>query len=77
MTDARTHIFGLPRTLVAILAMLAGAACLAGNHALVRFVADEVGAIETSALRFLWALPLMLPWLIRSRFSRSTASAGL
>ncbi|MEP4378336.1 MAG: DMT family transporter [Alphaproteobacteria bacterium] len=67
MTDQRTHIFGLPRTLVAILAMVIGAACLAGNHGLVRSVADEVGALETSALRFLWALPLMLPWLIRSR----------
>ena len=64
----RERILGLPRTLVAILAMLTGAACLAGNHALVRFVADEVGALETSALRFLWALPLMLPWLVRSRF---------
>ncbi|MBO23403.1 MAG: hypothetical protein CMM26_13670 [Rhodospirillaceae bacterium] len=68
MSKTRTHILGLPRTPIAILAMLAGAACLAGNHALVRFVADEVGALETSALRFLWALPLMLPWLIRSRF---------
>ena len=60
-------MFGLPRTVVAILAMVIGAACLAGNHALVRSVADEVGALETSALRFLWAVPLMLPWLIRSR----------
>ncbi|HCP00573.1 MAG: hypothetical protein CL573_07150 [Alphaproteobacteria bacterium] len=68
MTEAPTHVFGLPRLPVAIIAMLTGAACLAGNHALVRFVADEVGAIETSALRFLWALPMMLPWLIRSRF---------
>ena len=68
MSKTRTHILTLPRTPIAILAMLAGAACLAGNHALVRFVADEVGALETSALRFLWALPLMLPWLIRSRF---------
>lgn len=67
MTDTRARLFGLPRNLVAILAMLAGAACLAGNHSLVRFVADEVGALETSALRFLWAVPLMLPWLIRSR----------
>jgi drug/metabolite transporter (DMT)-like permease len=67
MTDARTHIIGLPRNIVAIVAMVTGAACLAGNHALVRSVADEVGALETSALRFLWAVPLMLPWLIRSR----------
>ncbi len=67
MTDKRTHIFGLPRNIVAIVAMVTGAACLAGNHALVRSVADEVGALETSALRFLWAVPLMLPWLIRSR----------
>ena len=67
MTDARTHIFGLPRNMVAILAMVAGAACLASNHALVRSVADEVGALETSALRFLWAVPLMLPWVIVSR----------
>jgi len=67
MTDKRTHLFGIPRTVVAILAMVIGAACLAGNHALVRSVADEVGALETSALRFLWAVPLMLPWVLRSR----------
>ena len=67
MTEPSDKMFGLPRTVVAILAMVIGAACLAGNHALVRSVADEVGALETSALRFLWAVPLMLPWLIRSR----------
>lgn len=67
MTKPGDQMFGLPRTLVAIMAMVTGAACLAGNHALVRSVADEVGALETSALRFLWAVPLMLPWLIRSR----------
>jgi drug/metabolite transporter (DMT)-like permease len=67
MTEPNDRMFGLPRTVVAILAMVIGAACLAGNHALVRSVADEVGALETSALRFLWAVPLMLPWLIRSR----------
>ncbi len=67
MTDKRPRLFGLPRNIVAIVAMVTGAACLAGNHALVRSVADEVGALETSALRFLWAVPLMLPWLIRSR----------
>lgn len=67
MTEPGDKMFGLPRTVVAILAMVTGAAFLAGNHALVRSVADEVGALETSALRFLWAVPLMLPWLIRSR----------
>lgn len=67
MSDTRTHIWGLPRIPVAIMAMVVGAACLAGNHALVRSVADEVGALETSALRFLWAVPLTLPWIVRSR----------
>ncbi|MBT3400267.1 MAG: DMT family transporter [Rhodospirillaceae bacterium] len=67
MTDTRAHIFGLPRTVVAILAMLGGSACLAANHALVRDVADEVGSFETSALRFLWAVPLTIPWLLRNR----------
>ncbi|MBT4907277.1 MAG: DMT family transporter [Rhodospirillaceae bacterium] len=67
MTEPGDRMFGLPRNMIAILAMVTGAACLAGNHALVRSVADEVGALETSALRFLWAVPLMLPWLIRSR----------
>lgn len=61
------RILGLPRTVVAMLAMVTGAACLAANHALVRSVADEVGALETSALRFLWAVPLTLPWLLRDR----------
>lgn len=69
MTDTPRpeRVFGLPRTTVAILAMVSGAACLAANHALVRSVADEVGALETSALRFLWAVPLILPWLLRNR----------
>lgn len=47
--------------------MAAGVACLAGNHSIVPIVASEVGAFETSALRFIWALPMMLPWIILSK----------
>jgi drug/metabolite transporter (DMT)-like permease len=57
----------LPRPVWGCIAMAAGAACLAGNHSLVRVVAAEVGALETSALRFLWALPMMLPWMLRGK----------
>jgi drug/metabolite transporter (DMT)-like permease len=64
-TDRR--ILGLPRQVWGGISMAAGVACLAGNHSIVRIVADEVGAFETSALRFMWALPLMLPWILRGK----------
>lgn len=64
-TDRR--ILGLPRQVWGGLSMAAGVACLAGNHSIVRLVSDEVGAFETSALRFIWALPMMLPWILRGQ----------
>jgi drug/metabolite transporter (DMT)-like permease len=57
----------LPQPVLGCIAMAAGAACLAGNHSLVRVIAAEVGAMETSALRFLWAVPMMLPWVLRGK----------
>ncbi|MDE0780223.1 MAG: DMT family transporter [Alphaproteobacteria bacterium] len=60
-------ILGLPRQVWGGISMVAGVACLAGNHSIVRIVADEVGAFETSALRFIWALPLMLPWILKGK----------
>ena len=65
--DSNTHILGLPRPVWGAISMAAGVAYLAGNHSIVRIVADEVGAFETSALRFIWALPMMLPWIILSK----------
>ena len=59
--------FSLPRPVLGALCMAAGVACLAGNHSIVRIVSDEVGGVETSALRFLWAIPFMIPWLLRER----------
>lgn len=61
------RLLGLPRQVWGAIAMAAGVACLAGNHAIVPIVAAEVGAFETSALRFIWAVPMMLPWIIASR----------
>ena len=49
--------------------MVCGAASLAFNHSLVRIVAQELHPLETSALRFLWALPLMLPFIVSKRGS--------
>ena len=63
------RILGLPRQVWGGISMAAGVACLAGNHSVVRIVADEVGAFETSALRFMWALPMMLPWILRGKGS--------
>jgi drug/metabolite transporter (DMT)-like permease len=65
--DERDRLLGLPRAVWGALSMAAGVACLAGNHSIVRVVADEVGGFETSALRFLWAIPFMIPWLVRYR----------
>lgn len=59
--------FGIPLPVRAALWMLLGTAALATNHSLVRVVASELHPLEVSALRFLWALPIMLPWLLRRR----------
>jgi|AntAceMinimDraft_6_1070360.scaffolds.fasta_scaffold11898_2 drug/metabolite transporter (DMT)-like permease len=61
------RLLGLPRQVWGAISMAAGVICLAGNHSIVRIVADEVGAFETSALRFIWALPMMLPWILRGK----------
>ncbi len=70
--------FGIPRPVLAALSMLLGVAALAANHSLVRVVTDELHPLEASALRFLWAVPIMLPWLLRSRgVSLQTRRHGL
>ncbi len=60
-------LFGVPRPVLAALSMMLGVAALAANHSLVRLVTAELHPLEASALRFLWALPIMLPWLLRGR----------
>lgn len=60
-------LLGLPRPVWGTLSMALAAACFAGNHALVRASAAEIDALQISALRFLWAVPMMLPWLLHSR----------
>jgi len=66
-SNTNRRILGLPRQVWGGISMAAGVACLAGNHSIVRIVSDEVGAFETSALRFMWALPLMLPWILKGK----------
>jgi drug/metabolite transporter (DMT)-like permease len=60
-------LFGIPRPVLAALSMMLAAFALAANHSLVRVVTAELHPFEASALRFLWALPIMLPWLLRGR----------
>jgi len=60
-------LFGISQPVLAGLSMMLGGAALAVNHSLVRVVAAELHPLEVSALRFLWALPIMLPWLLRGR----------
>ncbi len=67
MTAGDKTLFGIPRPVLAALLMMLGMGALAANHSLVRVVAAELHPLEVSALRFLWALPLMLPWLLRGR----------
>ena len=59
----------LNRAIWAASYMVCGAASLAFNHSLVRTVAQELHPLEISALRFLWALPLMLPFIVSGRGS--------
>lgn len=47
--------------------MMLAAFSLSANHSIVRIVTAELHPFEASALRFLWALPIMLPWLLRGR----------
>ncbi len=67
MNDGDKTLFGIPRPVLAALSMMLGAAALAANHSLVRVVTEELHPLEASALRFLWAVPIMLPWLLRGR----------
>ncbi len=67
MTDTGQTLFGIPQPVLAALSMMVGVTALAVNHSLVRVVTAEVDPLEASALRFLWALPIMLPWLLRGR----------
>jgi drug/metabolite transporter (DMT)-like permease len=56
----------LPAPLLGVLAMAAGAFCIAINHSVIRFAAD-ISSEQIAALRFLWAIPLLLPWMLRDR----------
>lgn len=67
MTERGNARFGLQRPVWAALSMMAGVGALALNHSLVRVVTEELHPLEASSLRFLWAVPLMLPWLLRGR----------
>jgi drug/metabolite transporter (DMT)-like permease len=48
------------------LAMAAGAFCIAINHSLIRLIHD-IPSEQIAAMRFLWAIPVMLPWMLRHR----------
>ncbi|NNE82599.1 MAG: DMT family transporter [Alphaproteobacteria bacterium] len=67
MNNSDKTLFGISRPVLAALLMMLGMGALALNHSLVRIVAAELHPYQVSALRFLWALPLMLPWLLRGR----------
>jgi len=60
-------LLSIPRPVLAALLMMLGMGALAANHSLVRVVGAELHPLEVSALRFLWALPIMLPWLLLRR----------
>lgn len=60
-------LFGLSRPVLAALSMMLAAFALSANHSLVRVVTADLHPFEASALRFLWALPIMAPWLLRGR----------
>jgi drug/metabolite transporter (DMT)-like permease len=57
---------GLPAPLLGAAAMAAGAFCIAINHSVIRFAGD-LPSEQIGALRFLWAIPVMLPWMLRHR----------
>lgn len=67
MTSGDKTLFGIPQPVLAALSMMLAAFALAANHSLVRVVTAELHPFEASALRFLWAVPIMLPWLLRGR----------
>jgi drug/metabolite transporter (DMT)-like permease len=63
MSVTRDRIAALPAPLLGALAMAAGAFCIAINHSVIRFASD-ISSQEIAALRFLWAIPVMLPWML-------------
>ena len=67
MTDTGKTPLGIPRPVLAALWMVIGVTALAANHSLVRVVTAEVDPLVASALRFLWAIPIMLPWMLLGR----------
>ncbi len=67
MNGGDKTLFGIPPPVLAALSMMLAAFALAANHSLVRVVTAELHPFEASALRFLWAVPIMLPWLLRGR----------
>jgi len=67
VTGGDKTLFAIPRPVLAALSMMLAAFALSANHSLVRIVTAELHPFEASALRFLWALPIMLPWLLRGR----------
>lgn len=64
MTDTRKTFLGIPQPVLAALWMVIAVTALAANHSLVRVVTAEVDPLVASALRFLWAIPIMLPWML-------------
>ncbi len=78
MSADNKSLLGIPQPVLAALLMMLGMGALALNHSLVRVVTLELHPFEASALRFLWALPIMLPWLLRGRgVSLKTSRHGL
>lgn len=67
MNGGDRTLFGIPQPVLAALSMMLAAFALSANHSIVRVVTAELHPFEASALRFLWALPIMLPWLLRGR----------
>jgi drug/metabolite transporter (DMT)-like permease len=74
----------VPAPTVGVAAMAAGAFCIAINHSLIRFASD-IPSEQIAALRFLFAIPVMLPWMLRGggaalrtrRLGLHLVSAGL
>lgn len=70
MTNPRppspTTAGGLSGPVLGVVAMATGALCLAGNHSVIR-LASDIDSYQIAALRFLFAVPLLLPWILRDR----------
>lgn len=64
--NASDTLAGIPRPVLGALSMAFGVACLAGNHSLVRVMAEDMHPTQIAALRFAFAVPLLLPWILRN-----------